>query len=145
MRRLASLLFLLSATPALAATPAHVVVFTMDEHGGLKPYSYFLRERELEPKPEPELRAILAKERKTPPAQTGHIAVRARDRWGWVVYRTVVEVTLMGESTCCPHVPFRIDHPSFVVIVPESARSISLEGWRPASTATFVFRRGKIY
>ena len=82
--------------------------------------------------------------RKHPPGEKGHIAVRARNRWGQVVYRTLAEVVLTGESTCCPHVPFRIEQPSFVVIVPQGARSVSLEGWRPESTARFVFRGDRI-
>jgi hypothetical protein len=132
-----------SAIPDPVSTRARVVVFTMDERGRVKPYSSFVRERDLAMRSEAELVAVLAGERKNPPGEKGHIAVRARNRWGKVVYRSLAEVVLTGESTCCPHVPFRLEQPSFVVIVPESARSVSLEGWRPESTATFVFRVGK--
>ncbi|HEX6083568.1 MAG TPA: hypothetical protein VF266_03525 [Thermoanaerobaculia bacterium] len=144
MKRVTALLLLTLTAASAVAEPARVVVFTMDEQGRVKPHSYFLRERELAMRSESELAAVVAGERKHPPGEKGHIAVRARNRWGQVVYRTLVEVVLTGESTCCPHVPVRIEPPSFVVIVPQGARSVSLEGWRPESTARFVFRGDRI-
>src|SRR5688572_18521395 len=115
---------------------SHVIAITMDDAGAIRPDAYFLRNRYLEPKSEQEILRILTLERAEPPIREGHIAIRARNRWGRVIYRTMVEVALVGESTCCPHVDFRIQAPGFVAVVPATATAISIEGWLSGSRIT---------
>ena len=125
-----------TATSETLMVPSHAMVFQMDGNGAISPYAYYLRDRYLEPKSEREIAAVLASERATPPVRKGHIAVRARNRWGRVIFRTLVEVVLMGETICCPHVPFRLEQLSMSVVVPATAASVSFEGWQPASRVT---------
>lgn len=125
-----------ATTSETLMVPSHAMVFEMDGNGAISPYAYYLRDRYLEPKSEQEIAAVLASERATPPVRKGHVAVRARNRWGKVIYRTLVEVVLMGETICCPHVPFRQEELSLSVVVPATAASVSFEGWQPASRVT---------
>jgi hypothetical protein len=123
-----------SIAPEVPFVPSHVMVFELSETGAITPYAYSLRERELEPVSEREIRAVLAGERAGAPGRKGHIAVRARNRWGTVIYRTLVEVVLVKRTICCPHQEYRAAYPlSFSVVVPATAVSISFDGWQRAS------------
>lgn len=122
-------------------TSCYAMVFEMGMDGTIRPYSSHLRERTLEPHTERELTAVLARERATLPAREGHIAVRARDRWGRVTYRTMVKVVLVGHTICCPHVDFRKDPVVFSIVVPATTHSISFDSWQPASRVTLDIAR----
>lgn len=115
---------------------SHVIPFSMSDAGAIRPAAYFLRNRYLEPMSEQEILRVLSLEQTEQPIREGHIAIRARNRWGRVIYRTMVEVTLVGESTCCPHVDFRIPDPGFIAVVPATATAISFEGWLSGSRIT---------
>lgn len=133
-------LFAPLAAFAEAPVPSHVIGFELNaDDGVIQPLSHVIRNRYLDPRSEDELQAVVAAEKATPPVETGHIAVRALDADGRVVYRTIVDVVLErrvlapGEEEQSHKIP----KPVFTVVVPASAASVSLEGWQPASRSTF--------
>jgi hypothetical protein len=141
---LTTLLVMLVAPLAQAGGPivrSHVLTMEIDEQGIIQPYSHYLRSRELTPRTEEELQAVVAAERKAAPSETGRLAVRAMNAKGEVIYRTLADVPLVRHTHATDgEVTERLDRPVFTVIVPETAASISLEGWEEVWRATFDVR-----
>jgi hypothetical protein len=124
-------------TPPSPFSSSHVMVFELQPSGRITPYSYYLRDRELEPVPPHEVRAVMARQASEPPVREGYVAVRGHDRWGTVIFTTMVKVVLMGHTLCCPHQDFRIESPVLSVVIPARAHSVSFEGWTPAMRARY--------
>jgi hypothetical protein len=117
---------------------SHVITLVLDEHGVIRPYSHYFRERALDPKSETDLQEILEQERTAAPIDIGHIAIRATNEAGEVCYRTIASVAMLQHPVGTNGgAPSRVERPAFTAIVPACATSISLEGWEPASRVTF--------